>query len=108
MHYRSKPISIPKDAMYLGGVGDGAWYTVSPQEDKHLIIKRFTTSGKLEYVVLGEAEDAFDPTESYEITYDSNLLVTHILQQGNKLRIKHIKQLEAKQYTYNHIQERYA
>ena len=108
VHYRSKPISIPKDAMYLGGVGDGAWYTVSPQEDKHLIIKRFTTSGKLEYVVLGEAEDTFDPTESYEITYDSNLLVTHILQQGNKLRIKHIKQLEAKQYTYNHIQERYA
>ncbi|MBL1409626.1 DUF6695 family protein [Sphingobacterium faecale] len=108
VNYRSKPITVPKDAMYLGGVGDGAWYTVCPGENKQFTIKRFTTSGKLEYVVLGEAEDSFDPTEAFEITYDSNLLFTHILQRGNKLRIKHLQQLELKEYTYKHIQERYA
>lgn len=108
VHYRSKPITVPKEAMYLGGVGDGAWYTVSPQENKQLIIKRFTTSGKLEYVVLGEADETFDPTISFEITYDSHLLFTHILQEGVKIYIKHLKQLEIKEYTYEHIQERYA
>lgn len=108
VQYRSKPITVPKEAMYLGGVGDGAWYALSPQENKQLIIKRFTTSGKLEYVVLGEAEEAFDPSIPFEITYDSHLLFTHILQKGIKLNIKHIKQLETKEHTYSHIKERYA
>lgn len=108
IHYRSKPITVPKDAMYLGGVGDGAWYSICHQDSKQFIIKRFTTSGRLEYAVLGEAEDEFDPAESFEITYDSHLLFTHILQKGNKLRIKHLKQLELKEYIYSHVQERYA
>lgn len=106
--YRSKPISVPKEAMYLGGVGDGAWYTVNHKENKQLIIKRFTSFGKLEYVVLGECEDGFDPKVKFEITYDSHLLFTHITQANKKLRIKHIEQLEKSDYTYEHIQERYA
>lgn len=106
--YNSKPISVPKEAMYLGGVGDGAWYTVNQQENKHFIIKRFTSSGKLEYVVLGECEESFDPQKEFEIAYDSHLLFTHIIQGNKKLRIKHLKQLEKKNYTFEHIHERYA
>ncbi|MGN0001923.1 MAG: DUF6695 family protein, partial [Sphingobacterium composti] len=73
MNYSSKPITIPKDAMYLGGVGDGAWFTMTSTEIvNQFIIKRFTTSGKLEYVVLGESEELVDLNADWKITYDSH------------------------------------
>ncbi|HMR18890.1 MAG TPA: hypothetical protein PKA53_06300, partial [Sphingobacterium sp.] len=58
VQYNSKPISIPKNAVYLGGVGDGAWYTAVYNEDNiQFTVKRFTSSGQLEYVVLGIPPD---------------------------------------------------
>lgn len=109
MDFRSKPISIPKEASYLGGVGDGAWYTVKYQKDKQFVIKRFTTRGVLEYVVLGEVEgQLFDEQLPFDVTYDSHLLFTHIVQNGRKIRIVHKQQLETSDYTFEHIQERYA
>lgn len=107
MEYRSKPITVPKEAIYLGGVGDGAWYSSKYEEDK-FTIKRFTSAGALEYVVQGEAVDSFDPKEDYQITYDSHLLHTHILQNGKKIKIKHLQLLDKKDFIYEHIQERYA
>lgn len=109
MNYRSKPITLPKDAMYLGGVGDGAWFTVTPTETiNEFIVKRFNTFGKLEYVVRGEATEFVDIQTPYKIAYDSHLLVTHIEQNGKKIRINHIERLENAKYDFENIKERYA
>ncbi|MFZ4862319.1 DUF6695 family protein [Sphingobacterium sp. Mn56C] len=108
MRYRSKPITVPKMATYLGGVGDGAWYTVQHENNKNFVIKRFTTAGKLEYVVLGETSDNFDPKLEFEITYDSHLMFTHILQKGRKIKIQHTKQLPNSSFTFAQTFERYA
>lgn len=109
MTYRSKPITIPKDAHYLGGVGDGAWYTISPSENENqFIIKRFTSSGKLEYIVRGETTEPFSLNEPWEITYDSHLLFTHVRQHGRKIRINHLERLESPKYDFENIKERYA
>ena len=109
MNYNSKPITIPKDANYLGGVGDGAWYTITSTDHiNQFIIKRFTSSGKLEYVVRGESSVNIDIALPLEITYDSNLLHTHVIQNGKKTRIQHIERLENEKYDFENIKERYA
>ena len=109
MHYRSKPITIPKDAVYLGGVGDGAWFTLTSTAIKNqFIIKRFTSSGKLEYVVLGEPVSPIDLELPWNIAYDSHLLFTHIEQNREKIKINHIQRLENDKYDFENIKERYA
>ncbi|NGF55257.1 hypothetical protein G5B00_01920 [Parapedobacter sp. SGR-10] len=109
MKFNSKPITLPKNAMYLGGVGDGAWYTVTYNKEKLLFtIKRFTSDGRLEYVVQGAASASFDPAEQWSVTYDSHLLFTHIEQNGVKIKIEHTAHLPTEEHRYEHIKERYA
>ncbi len=107
--FRSKPITIPKDATYLGGVGDGAWYSVTRLEhDRQFIIKRFTTQGELEYVVQGESSLAIQADAPWRVVYDSHLLFTHIEQNDVKIRINHIKQLEIEDFKFEIVKELYA
>ncbi len=109
VQFKSKPINVPKDATYLGGVGDGAWYTGYYDEDnEQFTIKRFTSQGRLEYIVQGTTSDPFSPKEPWTITYDSHLLFTHIMQHGVKIKIEHMAQLSLDQYPYEHIKELYA
>ena len=109
MDFASKPISVPKDAQYLGGVGDGAWFHIrsAPEEDK-VVIKRFTSKGELEYVILGAAMEPFDLSQPFEITYDSHLLFTHIKQHGRKIRIHHLQRLTNQEYQFSVLKERFA
>lgn len=106
--YRFKPITVPKDATYLGGVGDGAWYVGHIQADHRFVIKRYTTSGNLEYVVLGEPTSLVKPDRPWKIVYDSHLLFTHIEQDGNKIRIEHVKSLSIEDHKYEDAKELYA
>lgn len=85
-----RPGALPDDAQYLGGIGDGAWFCIQPTPDDKIIIERFTSNGQPEYVVIGEASVPVDLSQSFEVTYDSHLLVTHISQSGVKIRIDHI------------------
>lgn len=89
MTHSSKPISIPEHAQYLGGVGDGAWFVVQAVDAKKVIVERYTSKGDLEYMILGEPTEEIDILASFEITYDSHLLFTHIRQGGRKIRINH-------------------
>lgn len=93
MDFSSKPITVPKEAQYLGGVGDGAWFSIQATTDDKVIIKRFTSKGKLEYVMLGETTEPVNLLQPYEITYDSHLLFTHIQQHRKKIRINHLQRL---------------
>ncbi len=108
MDYSAKPITIPKDAFYLGGVGDGAWFTVQQAPDHKILVKRFTTKGKLEYVTLGESSEPIDFTKPFRVIYDSHLLHTHINQEGRKIRINHIQKLSNEDYQYKDLKELYA
>lgn len=108
MNFASKPIIVPKEAQYLGGVGDGAWFTVQTASEGKVIIKRFTSKGELEYVVLGEPMEPIDFSESFEVAYDSHLLFTHVRQHGRKIRINHVERLELEDYQYKDLKELYA
>lgn len=93
MNFSCKPITVPKYAQYLGGVGDGAWFSIEATTNDKLIIKRFTSKGTLEYAVLGETTEPINLLQAFEVTYDSHLLFTHIKQHGKKIRINHTQQL---------------
>ncbi len=109
VNYHSKPITIPKDAVYLGGVGDGAWYhVVDSTIINQFTIQRFTSLGILEYTVRGESEEPINLLEPWQITYDSHFLFTHITQHGKKICIRHIERLPNDKYDYDQIKELYA
>ena len=109
MNFNSKPITVPKEAVYLGGVGDGAWYTIEETPTvNQFIIKRFTTSGILEYVVKGETSESINIKEDWSITYDSHMMFTHVIQHGNKIKIQHIERLPNDKYAFDNLQELYA
>mgnify|MGYP003412384582 CR=1 FL=1 len=94
MQYHTKPTTVPSDALYLGGVGDGAWYTIHAYSNEHLLIKRYTSTGILEYIAVGEATQQFDVNTKFDITYDSHKLFTHVIQNNIKICISHIEQLQ--------------
>ncbi|VTP86980.1 DUF6695 family protein [Sphingobacterium daejeonense] len=79
VNFRSKPISVPKHAKYLGGVGDGAWYYLNERPDNHIESVVIQHRENLEYVVLGEAVQPIDFHADWEITYDSHMMFTHII-----------------------------
>ena len=108
VNFGSKPISVPKLAKYLGGVGDGAWYYLNERPDAHIEISRYSSQGNLEYVVLGEADQPVDFHENWEITYDSHLMFTHIIQNNQKIKISHIEVLPVEDYKYKNLIEKYA
>lgn len=108
MDFNSRPIDVPKDAQYLGGVGDGAWFHAHFINEKHVIIKRFTTEWCLEYTVLGRPVEGIDPKKTFKFTYDSHLLFTHIIQNGTKIRINHVQNLSHKNTSEININELYA
>lgn len=93
MNFSIQPTAVPHDAQYLGGVGDGAWFSIRPTYNDKFVIKRFTSNGELEYVVLGETTQPINLSQPFEISYDSHLLFTHVKQDGYKIRINHVQRL---------------
>ncbi len=89
-----KPENIPHNATYLGGVGDGAWFSVMPVSPNAIVVTRFTSLGKEEYTVTAKTSDYnLDINLPIQITYDSHFMVTHIIQQNIKIRLTHVSAL---------------
>ena len=95
MVQKDKPHSLPSHAQYLGGVGEGAWFYIDPISANRAIIHRFTQQGELEYSVLGETDQPIDFACPYQITYDSHLLFSHLQQNNQVIRVKHLHVLVA-------------
>lgn len=88
-----RPATVPHNAQYLGGVGEGAWFSIRPASHGKFIIKRFTPNGELEYAAVGITTKAVELVQPIEISYDSHLLFTHVKQNGCIIRIDHIQRL---------------
>ena len=93
---------------YLGGVGDGAWYTLEQSDTDKLRISRYTSRGELEYAVDGTIQEPFDSKLAYAFTYDSHLLFTHIVQNCRTIRIQHSENIDLQQINQKNSQELYA
>lgn len=94
MTAQKKPASVPDNATYLGGVGDGAWFSVEPIAESHFRITRFTTSGKEEYAITAKSANSLEVNQPMQVTYDSHFMVTHIIQNNKKYKLHHLKKTE--------------
>lgn len=84
----SSPENLPDNAHWLGGVGEGAWYTLEPNgKEGYYTICRFTERGELEYRHVFYTPEDFDAGLPYEIVYDSHLLFTTVQQHGRRIRL---------------------
>jgi hypothetical protein len=53
-----RPQGVPHDSIYLGGIGEGAWYRTQPAADRILEGERHTYSGEHDFTGHFEAEEA--------------------------------------------------
>lgn len=97
MLQKHKPLQIPETAQYLGGVGEGAWFDFTLLKNNQLLIQRFTITGTFEYAIIGETEERIRSVEGLKVTYDSHLMVTHILHNHQKLKVNHLHHISTEE-----------
>lgn len=86
MEARGRPSILPSDAQWLGGVGEGAWYSIRPNgRIGHFIVKRYTEKGEMEYETVHMTNDAFDANKPFTVAYDSHLLFTSVTQNNKTI-----------------------
>src|SRR5690606_10793245 len=79
-----RPVQIPKDAQWLGGIGEGGWF--------HLDFKSTSTPKLTKYSELGDVEFErfvtslnFNLDQPFQITYDTHAQKMTISQDGEKI-----------------------
>ncbi|MEN5086368.1 DUF6695 family protein [Sphingobacterium faecium] len=97
MLHKHKPLHIPENAQYLGGVGEGAWFDFTLLKNNQLLIQRFTITGTFEYAIIGETEERIKSLKDLKVTYDSHLMVTHILLHHKKLKVNHLHHISTQE-----------
>ncbi|MBL0683395.1 DUF6695 family protein [Aquimarina mytili] len=90
-----KVLNHLKDAHFLEGIGSGAYFTITPSEEKELyIITRYTDYGDMDFKGLFiTSEQSFTIVEEYSFVYDSNCKYCHIEQHGKKIRFDLVKRI---------------
>ena len=53
-----RPEGVPHDSLYLGGIGEGAWYRAQPSADRILEGQRHAYAGEHDFIGHFEAEEA--------------------------------------------------
>lgn len=104
VQYTERPITVPPTAQWLGGIGEGAWFTLE-QQSKHLfIIKKHNVKGKLEYAVKTQCLQNFNMEEAYAFTYHFTHKYHNIVQKDQVFLFHAISQEEKINKQYNSIQ----
>ncbi len=88
MEAGARPGQLPETAQWLGGVGEGAWYTLEAYDHHgHFLVSRFTGQGEQEYSQVFYTQEPFDAQRPFQIAYDSHLLFTTVQQEGRRIRL---------------------
>ncbi len=88
-----KPLNIPAEAQWLGGIGEGAWYHLEIEKD-YCLTHRYNHKGELEYTKKGVLKNETFNLESHQFQYDSHYLFTTLLIQGRVIRLHKIHSKE--------------
>jgi len=79
-----KPTHVPQYAHWLGGIGEGAWYTLEQNvENELLVVVRYAHDGAEEYRVNCLATHQVDFSVPYQFTYQCHYQ-RHVVVQGDK------------------------
>lgn len=79
-----RPNTVPVNAQWLGGIGEGAWFHLEALgEDSAFIMYKYTASGDLEYQIQTTCVQQFQPDRPYRFTYHFMYRSYSILQEDN-------------------------
>lgn len=76
---------ISEEAQWLGGMGAGAWFTITEIIKNLIKVKRQQKNGFVDYESYFKLQHGdFNPTQSYKFVYGSNFEKTVLLQNNQK------------------------
>ncbi len=64
----ARPVTVPENAQWLGGIGEGRWFALNESGGEYQI-SRFDPKGSIEYTVEGIPDKDFDTKETYSFTF---------------------------------------
>lgn len=109
MEANLRPEHLPAGAQWLGGVGEGAWYSLRPNgREGYFFVSRYTEKGDLEYQHVFVTDSDFDITKPFAVTYDSHLLFTTVIQQNNTFRLYALNEEEEEENGWTMSQDQSA
>lgn len=77
-----RPKDLPNKAEWLGGLGEGCWYSISANQDEAEISK-FNHKGEVEYSVIGTTDAAYSDLHDFKFSYHVHHK-KHLLKQNDK------------------------
>ncbi len=103
---RSRPSTVPVQAQWLGGVGEGAWYHIKELDQEEIRslgreeitegsrlgergfeVARYTEKGELEYSLPFYSGENFEVSKPFRIAYDSHMIYTTVWQHNKLIRL---------------------
>ncbi len=89
-----RPAHLPTQAQWLGGIGEGAWFSLTRHSEQVYLITRYNSCGLVDYEVAGTADRSFFVDLPYAFTYYCRADKHQILQNDRLLYINTIQQPE--------------
>ncbi len=77
-----RPKDLPNKAEWLGGLGEGCWYSISANLNEAEISK-FNHKGEIEYSVIGTTDAAYSDLHDFKFSYHVHHK-KHIVKQNDK------------------------
>ncbi len=89
--YVERPDAVPRQAQWLGGIGEGAWFVLRPLGAYHYEVVKYHSNGQQLSVQQMQCSERFSIEDSYEFTYDLSYH-HHVIKQQNQLFAFHVVQ----------------
>ncbi len=77
-----KPIHVPEQATWLGGLGEGSWFYLQENTFGYEI-RKYNAKGETEYQVMAQADEDLDMEKPFEFSYHVHYH-KHIIKQNQK------------------------
>ncbi len=82
VQYGERPIAVPAHAQWLGGIGEGAWFTLQHIGGTLYVILKHDANGHLLYTRKMECLQSFSMHEAFAFTYHFTFEAHNITQNG--------------------------
>lgn len=82
-------VSVPEQAQWLGGIGEGAWYDIKPAIENNMrcLVSRYGTDGKLVYMATYQSDSVWKTNIPYQLTHHTEYRFVTLVQQGAYIRL---------------------
>lgn len=84
-HEPERPESLPNDAQWLGGIGEGAWFQIKVESDIIKLVK-FDFQGNVEFKRMVETDEV-NWRQEFSIDYDTHASKLTVLQKNKRTSI---------------------